>query len=517
MNNLKNSFYITTPIYYINADPHIGHSYTTIAADVLARYHRLLGRKVFFLTGTDEHGQKIEEAAKANGKSPKDFADEIVEKYKKLWLELDISYDKFIRTTDEKHKKTVQKIIEILFEKGDIYKGKYEGLYCIPCETYFLETELLDRNQKICPDCGRELSIVSEDSYFFKLSKYQDVLLKYFDEHKDFLAPHFRAKEMINIIKSGLKDLSITRNSVSWGIKNPLDEKETIYVWFDALVNYISAIDFLDFVEDKKNIFIEIWPADIHLVGKEIYKFHTLIWPAILFGLGIDLPKKVFGHGWWTFEGEKMSKSKGNAIDPYKIINIFGKDVLRYFLLREVPFGVDGDFSMASLIDKYNGELANEIGNLFSRTLNMIEKYCNKIVPDITLENNILFEKANEVIKEYSYSMEQIDIMKALIKTLELVKMSNKYIEDEAPWKLVKVESIENKLKLEKVLFNCLATMRVIAILLNPFMPTSTEKMLKQLGISELNFNENLVRWEDMPKNYRIGEIDIIFPRYENI
>jgi methionyl-tRNA synthetase len=508
-------FYITTPIYYINAQPHIGHAYTTIASDVLARYYRLSGKEVFFLTGTDEHGQKVEESAKKNGKNPKEFADEVVEKYKKLWKDLDITYDGFIRTTDKKHEDTVQKIVNILFEKGDIYKGQYEGLYCVPCESYFLETDLADKTKKICPDCGRELKIVKEDSYFFKLSKYQDDLLKYFSDNEYFLSPSFRAKEMINIIKSGLKDLCITRNSVEWGIKNPIDNTQTIYVWFDALINYISAINFLEFSEKKDNNFLEFWPADIHFVGKEIYKFHTLIWPALLLGLGLELPKKVFGHGWWTFEGEKMSKSKGNAIDPYKIIDTFGKDVLRYFLLREVPFGIDGDFSKNSLIDKYNGELANEIGNLFSRTLKMLEKYCDGVVPEIDIETNILKEKSEEVINEYKIAIENIDFFKAINKILELVKTSNKYIEDEAPWKLAKLQDPGDDIKLKKVLFNILASMRIVAVLINPIMPEISLKMIKQLGLNDNLFDISFLKWNDMPKDLKVGEIQVLFPRYE--
>jgi methionyl-tRNA synthetase len=504
----KKVFYITTPIYYINASPHIGHAYTTIASDVCSRYWKLRGKEVFFLTGTDEHGQKIEEAAKAVNKEPQEFADGIVDQYKKLWQSLNINYNKFIRTTDDIHKKTVQKIFDIMYQKGDIYKGEYKGLYCIPCETYILETELADKNKKICPECGRELKYVSEKSYFFKLSKYQDDLLNYFKENKSFLSPSFRSKEMINFIKTGLKDLCITRTAVSWGVTSPIDPDQCIYVWFDALINYISAIGYLDFIENKPSDFQKIWPADIHFVGKEIYKFHTVIWPAILLSLGLPLPKKVFGHGWWTFEGEKMSKSKGNAIDPYKVINQFGRDTLRYFVLREVPFGNDGDFCMKNLTERYNGELANELGNLFSRTLKMLEKYCDGIIPDVNPEKNILWDKSIEVIKEYEDNMENIDFYKALNKIWELIRISNKYIEDEAPWKLAK--DINNKSKLNNILFNLLATMKIIATLLAPFMPDSSDKMLKQLGLENTNLD-----WENINKNIKTGEIKVLFPRYE--
>ncbi len=514
---MKNKIYITTPLYYINASPHIGHSYTTIAADVLARYYKLKNKDVFLMTGTDEHGQKIEEAAITAKKNPKDFADEVVEKYKTLWAKLDINYDKFIRTTDDEHQKTVQKIIEIMFEKGDIYKGEYSGWYCTPCETYFLETELADKNQKICPDCSRELKLISEEAFFFKLSKYSDDLLKYFESNKDFLSPNFRAKEMLNFIKNGLKDLCITRAFLEWGIPFPLDKKYSVYVWFDALINYISGIGFLDFANGKNDNFKNIWPCDVHFVGKEIYKFHTVIWPAMLLSLGLELPKKVFGHGWWTFEGEKMSKSRGNVIDPNDVIAKFGKDALRFFVLREVPFGTDGDFCMSSFVEKYNNELANELGNLFSRTLKMLEKYTGGIVPEVKITQNILREKANETKIFYDENMQNIDFFKALAKIWELIRVANKYIEDEAPWKLAKNEA--DKPKLDEVLFNVLATMRLITLFLQPFMPESAKKMLQQLGIDETpeTLKKNaMLNWEDLEQNARIGEITILFPRIDD-
>jgi len=506
------TIYITTPIYYINASPHIGHSYTTIAADVISRFYKLKKQNVFFLTGTDEHGQKIEEAAKESGKEPKEFADDIVNKYKNLWIDLGIDYDDFIRTTDEKHKKTVQKIFEIMHEKGDIYKGEYTGLYCVPCETYFLETELTDKNIKICPDCGRELKIVSEEAYFFRLSKYEKKLLEYYESNPEFLSPTFRSKEMINFIKTGLKDLCVTRTAVSWGIPVPMDPKHSVYVWFDALINYISAIGYLDFVEGKNNNFNEIWPADIHFVGKEIYKFHTIIWPAILFSLDLPLPKKVFGHGWWTFEGEKMSKSKGNIIDPHQVINEYGKDTLRFFVLREIQFGNDGDFCMKNLFETYNSELANELGNLFSRTLKMLNKYCDGIVPEVSIEKNILKDKSTEVIKEYNLAMQKIDFSKALNNIWELIRLANKYIEDEAPWQIAK--NPDDKQKLDNVLFNIIASMRIITYLLIPFMPDSCSKMLEQLGLDIPNIDsQTLIKWEDMPQNIKVGESTVLFPR----
>ena len=509
---MKKNIYITTPLYYINASPHIGHAYTTIAADVYARYWRLKGKDVFLLTGTDEHGQKIAEAAKAQNKEPKIFADEVVQQYKVLWTRLNIDYSKFIRTTDDEHKETVQKIFEIMYQKGDIYKGEYQGLYCVPCETYFLETELLDKEKKICPDCGRELRLVSEESYFFKLSKYQDKLLEHFKKNKEFLSPDFRAKEMINFVKDGLKDLCITRTAVTWGIPLPMDTKHSIYVWFDALINYISGVGYLDFVSGKKSNFEELWPVDVQFVGKEIFKFHTIIWPSMLLSLDLPLPKKVFAHGWWTFEGEKMSKSKGNVIDPHKVIDDYSTDALRYFLLREVPFGNDGDFCMNNFLERYNSELANELGNLFSRTLKMIEKYSDGKIPNVKIKKNALSEKAKESIKDYQDSIENIDFSKALGKLWELVRMANKYIEDEAPWKLAKDASAKEKL--DDVLFNIAATMRVVAFLIMPVMPDSSQKMLEQLGLAGVNDKSSLI-WEDMPTDIKVGESKVLFPRKE--
>ncbi|MCP3659239.1 MAG: methionine--tRNA ligase [Bacteroidetes bacterium] len=504
---MEKKIYITTPLYYINASPHIGHAYTTIAADVYARYFKLRGKDVFFLTGTDEHGQKIEEAAKEAGKAPKDFADEVVEKYQDLWEHLKIEYNKFIRTTDDEHKKTVQKIIENMYEKGDIYKGEYEGLYCIPCESFCLETDLLDKDSKLCPDCGREIQVVKEESYFFKLSKYADKLLNHFNQNPDFLAPKFRASEMINFIKGGLKDLSISRTAVDWGIKFPLNNEHSVYVWFDALINYVSGVGYLG----DKALFNNTWPCDLHFVGKEIYKFHTIIWSAMLLSLDLQLPKKVFGHGWWTFEGEKMSKSKGNVVDPYKVIDDYGADALRFFVLREVPFGNDGDFCMHNFTEKYNNELANELGNLFSRSLKMVSKYCNHKVPVVEIKENILKEKSQEVINEFEREIEAVHFSKALNKLWELVRFTNKYIEDEAPWKLAKDDL--NAVYLEEVLFNILATMRVIALLVSPFMPESSDRMLRQLGITEDKHIDIL--WKELPQNISIGEISVLFPKID--
>jgi methionyl-tRNA synthetase len=505
---MKKNIFITTPIYYVNSVPHIGHAYTTIASDVYARYFRNNKKNVFFLTGTDEHGQKIEEAAKKSGQNPKAFTDEITALYKNLWKSLNISYDGFIRTSDDIHKKTVQKIFSTMYEKGDIYKGKYEGLYCVTCENYCLETSLKDKNEKICPDCSKPLSIISEEVYFFKLSKYQNELLKYYEMHPQFLAPESRAKEMINFIKNGLNDLCVSRKNVDWGIKVPFDDTQCVYVWFDALINYISSIGYLDFIENKNQKFLENWPSDIHFVGKEIFKFHTIIWPAILLSLNLEIPKKVFGHGWWTVEGKKMSKSIGNVIDPHTITNEYGVDSLRYFLLREIPFGNDGDFSMNNFISRYNSELANDLGNLLSRTCAMIEKYFNKTITDITIKENILQSKTNECVIEYKKNIESIDFYKTLIDIWAVINEANKYIEDTAPWKLAKDENKKDELK--NVLINLFSTLRIIIFLIDPFMPETSQKMIKQLGLNFENLDYN---WNNIPKTINITEKITLFPK----
>jgi len=485
---MSKKYYLTTPLYYVNDIPHIGHAYTTVAADVLARYKRQLGCEVFFLTGTDEHGDKIWNAAKQKGQETQLFVDEVVKGFKKAWEALNISYDAFIRTTDKKHEAVVQNVFHTLLSQGDIYKGEYEGWYCTPCETYWAELELKDDidGRKLCPDCGRATDRLKEETYFFKLSKYQDQLLNHIESNDSFIQPASRRNEITQFIKQGLRDLSVTRTAFPWGVGVPDDPKHVVYVWFDALLNYISAIGYLD----NKEEFNKLWPADVHLMGKEIVRFHAVIWPALLMALNLPLPKVVFGHGWWTVEGKKMSKSKGNVVDPLALSSEFGVDAVRYFLLREVPFGTDGDFSMNAFIARFNADLANDIGNLLSRTLTMVEKYYDKVIPSIPNERNF-DDLSNELTSESGLSgaakhfrnklIDQFAFSNALEAIWRLISKANNYIEKEAPWKLAKAGE---KDKLAAVMYNLCEALQTIAYLIAPFMPATADKMWKQLGLS---------------------------------
>ena len=471
-------FYITTPIYYPSANFHIGHCYTTIIADSIARYKRLAGYDVFFLTGTDEHGEKIEKKAKENGVTPKEYVDKIVDNAKDLWKSLGISYDKFIRTTDEYHEKAVQKIFNKLYEQGDIYKGEYEGLYCTPCESFWTETQLVDGK---CPDCGRDVHIVKEESYFFKLSKYQDKLIKLYEEHPEFIQPESRKNEMLNnFIKPGLEDLCVSRTTFNWGIPVTFDAKHVVYVWIDALTNYITA---LGYMSEDDSLFKKYWPADLHLVGKEIVRFHTIIWPALLMALDLPLPKKVFGHGWLIIDGGKISKSLGNYKDPREYINLYGVDAIRYFALREVPFGNDGTFSESALIARTNADLANILGNLVNRTISMSYKYFDGIVLEPSCKEEIDSDLINSVSNLYKIvdeKMEELHISEAIDAIFDVLRKCNKYIDDTTPWILAKDET--KKDRLATVLYNLLESIRICAILLSPFMPTSVDKILYQLN-----------------------------------
>ena len=513
----KDTFYITTPIYYVNDVPHIGHAYTSIACDVLARAKRLQGHKVLFATGTDEHGQKVEKAAFASNETSIDLANRVVERFKSLWGKLDISYDDFIRTTEKRHVKAVEEIFKTVYKNGDIYLGEYEDWYCTPCETFWTETQLTNGN---CPDCGRKTEKLKEESYFFRMSKYQEPLLRHYDKYPDFIKPRTRMNEIYSFVHGGLRDLSISRTSFRWGIPVPINDKHIIYVWFDALTNYLTVAGY----PENQDKFKKVWPADVHVIGKDILRFHAVYWPAFLMSAGIDLPKKVFAHGWWTVEGTKMSKSLMNVVEPNCLIDEFGVDPLRYFLLREVPFGLDGDFSINAMTQRYNSDLANDLGNLFSRSLTIIQKYYNGEVPQVNEANrwpegeseveNLkkkafgTFERSKSLISELAFSQ-------ALIVIWELINAANKYIDSSAPWSLAKNQEMENLALVSNTIVRLL---KGITLLISPFMPKTSEKMWKQLGfsyeISKIRLSSESVLWELEPGLKVMSPLPI-FPRME--
>ncbi len=475
----KEKYYITTPIYYPSGKWHIGTCYTTVVCDALARFNRLDGKDVFFLTGTDEHGQKIQRAAEAAGVSPKRYVDKLVDDLKRLWKRLDITYDKFIRTTDEYHEKAIQKIFEKLYEKGDIYKSEYEGMYCVPCESFWTKSQLVDGK---CPDCGREVQTAREESYFFRLSKYQDVIEKLLSEG-DFLLPASRRKEMLNnFVKPGLQDLCVSRTSFDWGVKVPFDPKHVVYVWLDALFNYITA---LGYAGEDDSLFKKYWPADVHMMAKEIVRFHSVIWPAFLTALDLPLPKKVFGHGWIMFDGGKMSKSKGNVVDPFILSDRYGVDTLRYYILHIVPFGEDGEYSNEMLVRSYNSDLANTLGNLVSRTTAMIDKYFGAVPEpkEDSEQDKELKELTSSLLGKVRVALEKPNVTIAMDAIWEVLHRANKYIDETAPWTLGASE--EGKARLSSVLFNLSDAIRTCAVVLQAFLPETAEKILNKMGVKE--------------------------------
>ncbi len=526
---MPEKFYITTPIYYVNDVPHIGHAYTTVAADVMARYMRLSGRDVFFLTGTDEHGQKVEKTAAAKGMAPKEFVDSVAPRFVELTKAMNVTNDDFIRTTEHRHKAAVQHLFTRLLDKGDIYKGAYEDWYCVPCESFWTSMQL---NGGKCPDCGRDVEKLKEESYFFRMSKYEGALLEHIEKNPGFVQPESRKNEIVSFIKSGLRDLSISRTSFSWGIPVPGEERHVIYVWLDALTNYISALGY----PDEGGKYAKYWPADVHVIGKDILRFHAVYWPTFLLAAGMPLPKRIFSHGWWTIAGEKMSKSKGNVVDPFATVEEYGCDQFRYFLMREVPFGLDGDFSKDAMTTRINSDLANDLGNLHFRTINMIEKYLGGEVPvpdfldsympegSVSVYNipkefwpAVLHDTVKGNIKEYIKCLQELAFSDALGSAWTLISFANKMIDYAAPWALAKSNKDEDKARLKEVLGVAAEVVKASAILAHPFMPEKTQLIWEQLGhTSSLKDMRGLK--EDFfvfDKGQKVSKGEAPFPRIE--
>ena len=504
---MTKNFYITTPIYYVNDLPHIGHAYTTVAADILARYKRLTGYEVLFLTGTDEHGRKVEKSAEEMGERPIELANRVVKRFQDLWVKLNITNDDFIRTTEERHKQVVQVLFKKAMDNGDIYLGHYEDWYCTPCETFWTQNQLQEGK---CPDCGRGVEKLKEESYFFRMSKYQNDLLTHIEKHSDFIQPESRRNEILSFIKEGLRDLSVSRTSFQWGVPVPGNDQHVIYVWIDALLNYVSGAGYLNDL-DK---FSRYWPADVHLIGKDILRHHTIYWPTFLMSVEIPLFKKVFAHGWWTNEGKKMSKSLGNFIEPVKLLDDYGVDQVRYFLMREVPFGLDADFSHKAMVNRINSDLANDLGNLFNRSLAMANNYFGGVVPARGQGNDRLRDIQGKTFFQVENAMNELVYQKALIAIWELVGSLNKYIDETAPFTLAKVEGKRGELSM--IMYNILDTLRVIAIFVLPFMPHAAHKMWDALGMKEAITTQNLsqhYRWGGLPSGVKLKKIPPLFPR----